>query len=144
MEEHGVVVEIKNNNTAVVRATRSSACDSCGSKKSCATGGGEDMLVETDNAIGADKGDHVVFAVGAGAVMKAGVIVHFVPTVAFIAGVVLGQLVVAPILPGINKDLISGVLGFIFLVDAYVCLKIYNKKLDKKGAAMRPKLLRKV
>jgi len=144
MEEHGVVVEIKNNNTAVVKAARSSACDSCGSKKSCATGGGEDMLVETENAIGADKGDHVVFAVGAGAVMKAGVLVHLVPTVAFIAGVVIGQLFIAPRLPGINGDLVSGALGFIFLIDAYVCLKIYNKALEKKGAVMRPKLLRKV
>lgn len=145
MEEQGVVVELKANNTAVIRAARTGSCESCASKKSCTTRvGGDEMFVETDNAIGAVKGDHVVFAVSAGAIMKTGLLVYLMPVIAFLAGIVLGQKVVAPMLPNVNSDLVSGALGLIFLIDAFVMLKIYNQYMDKRGGVMRPKLLRKI
>lgn len=145
MEEQGVVMELRKNNTALIKSARTSACDSCGSKKSCSTGGsGTEMLMEADNVIGAQKGDHVVFAVAAGTIMKAGLILYLVPLVSFIVGVVAGQAVVAPLLPNINPDLVSGVLGVIFLVAAFIGIKIYNRAMEKKGGSMRPKILRKV
>jgi len=145
MEEQGIVVELKANNTALVKAKRTSTCESCASKKSCSTrSSGDDMFVETENTIGASKGDHVVFAVSAGTIMKTGLLVYLMPVIAFLAGIVLGQKVVAPMLPNINSDLVSGALGLIFLIDAFVLLKIYNQYMEKKGGIMRPKLLRKL
>lgn len=145
MEEQGVVVEIKSNNTALIRAKRTSTCESCVSKKSCSTrAGGDEMFVEAENTIGAGKGDHVVFAVSAGTVMRTGLLVYLMPVIFFLIGIVLGDRVAAPMLPNINKDLVCGVLGIVFLIDAFVILKIYNQFMEKRGGIMRPKLLRKV
>ncbi|MBI5561453.1 MAG: SoxR reducing system RseC family protein [Deltaproteobacteria bacterium] len=144
MEENGVVISVKKD-TVLIKASRSSACDSCAQKRSCSTGGGgEDMLIEADNAIGAEKGDRVVFAVGAGSVMKAGVLLYLVPILSFIAGVVIGQAVAAPLIPTVNADLVSGALGVFFIAGAFIGLKLYNRTLEKRGGALRPRLLRKV
>lgn len=144
MEELGIIVK-KNTKTVLIKAHRTSACDGCASKKSCSTGGGTDneMLIEADNPVGANVGDKVMFTVGAGSVLKAGLILYLVPIVTFIIGVVLGQTVATNLLPDQNPDLVSGVLGAVFLLLAFVGLKVYNAYLDK-NKDYRPQVLRVV
>lgn len=144
MEEQGTVVQVKEM-TAVVKAQRSGSCDSCASKKSCHSGGSADeaTFIEVDNSIGAKVGDHVVFAVGAGSVVKAGVLIYLVPILSFIGGVVLGQILSGPLFPETNHDLVAGAFGAAFLVIAFVGLKLYNRSLEG-SRTMRPKILRVV
>jgi len=141
VEEHGIVTGVKGAN-AVIRAERTSSCDGCATKKTCATGANGEMCIEADNAVGAKTGDHVIFTIGSASVMKAGVLLYLVPVLSFIAGVVIGQ-IVSPYLPGVNHDLVSGALGAVFLAAAFVGLKLYGRFLDK-DQTMRPRILRVV
>lgn len=142
MEETGVVIE-EHKNTVIIKASRSSSCDSCGSKRSCHGGDGEDVLIEADNFIGAHAGDHVVFSVSASSVIKAGVLIYLVPILSFIAGVVIGQVIGGRFLPGYNADLVAGGLGAIFLAIAFIGLKLYNRSIER-GGALRPRVMRVV
>lgn len=140
MEEHGVVVQ-KKQSIAVIRAERTTSCDSCASKKSChsgATSGGE-ILIEAEDMVGAKVGDRVVFSVSAGSVLKAGVLVYLVPVLSFIAGVVLGQAFLTGLIPGYNADLVAGATGLAFLALAFLGLKGYGKFSER---SMRPRVLR--
>lgn len=144
MEEQGTVVQVKEM-IAVIKAQRSGSCDSCASKKSCHSGGTSDeaTFIEADNSIGAKVGDHVIFAVGAGSVIKAGVLIYLVPILSFIGGVVLGQILSGPFFPETNHDLVAGAFGALFLAIAFVGLKLYNRSLEG-SKTMRPKILRVV
>ncbi len=141
VEEHGIVTGVKGGN-AVIRAERTSSCEGCASKKTCASGGDNSMCIEAENTVGAKTGDHVVFTIGSASVMKAGVLLYLVPVLSFIAGVVIGQ-IVSPYLPDVNHDLVSGVLGVVFLAVAFVGLKLYGRFADK-DQTMRPRILRVV
>lgn len=142
MEEHGIVVQ-KKERTAVIRAERTTSCDSCASKKSChsGSGAGGEILIEAEDMVGAKVGDRVVFSVSAGSVLKAGVLVYLVPVLSFIAGVVLGQTFISGALPGFNADLVAGATGLVFLVLAFLGLKGYGALSERKGS-MRPRVLR--
>lgn len=141
MEETGVVVQIKET-TALIRAQRSTSCDSCAQKKSCHGDASDtDAFIEAENLIGARVGDHVVFTVSAGSVIKAGMLLYLFPIISFIVGVVLGQTVAVRVFPEQNPDLVSGVLGAVFLALAFIGLKVYGSLIDRKKA-FRPQILR--
>ena len=143
IEEHGIVVQDKGGRV-LIKAQRSSSCEGCASKKSCSSGqaSGADMLIEADNLAGASVGDRVVFTAGAGSVLKAGALLYLVPILSFIFGVVIGQTeAITGLFPSQNPDLISGVLGAVFLALAFIGLKVYSAFLDKSKTFM-PKVLR--
>lgn len=142
MEEHGVVMQ-KKEHIAVIRATRTGGCDSCASKKSCHSAGAADneVLIEALDPIGVKVGDRVAFSVSAGAVLKAGFLLYMLPVAFFIAGLVLGQTVLAGALPAYNADLVTGMTGLVFLVAAFLGLKVYGFLTEKTGA-LRPRVLR--
>ena len=142
MEEHGIVIE-KKGRIAVIRAERTTSCDSCASKKSCHSPGAADneILIEADDPIGVKAGDHVVFTVSAGSVLKAGFLLYLLPIAFFIGGLVLGQTVLTGVLPGYNADLVTGVTGLVFLGAAFLGLKGYGAVADRKGS-LRPRVLR--
>ncbi|MBI5344509.1 MAG: SoxR reducing system RseC family protein [Deltaproteobacteria bacterium] len=143
MEEHGVIVKDKGL-TALIKAERTTACEKCVQKDSCLSTSDVDMLIEADNPIGAKPGDHVVFTIGAGSIVKAGMLLYLVPIVSFIAGVVLGQTLAKRAFTDWNPDLVSGVLGLIFLAATFIGLKVYGKVLVEKNKAYRPSVLRKI
>ena len=141
MEEHGIVIR-KEGERAIIRAERTGACESCSSKKSCAQTGSEtEMLIEADDPVGVKAGDKVVFAVSAGSVLKAGVLLYLFPILSFIAGVVLGQAVLSGMLPGYNPDLVAGVSGLALLALAFIGLKVFST-LSERSRSMRPQVLR--
>lgn len=140
IEEHGVVVRCKGD-LAVIMAERTTACDGCASKDACISGKGADMLIEAFNAAGAKPGERVVFTVGSSSVLKAGILLYLVPALCFILGVVLGQTAARRIFPGQNSDLVSGLLGVVFLVIAFLGIKLYSRFVEK-DKSYRPHVLR--
>lgn len=144
MEEQGIIVKT-GVGTALIKTQRSTACDGCASKKSCHGGGADETetFIEAENTIGAHVGDRVVFSIGAASVIKAGVLIYLVPILSFIAGVVLGQAASTRLFPEQNPDLAAGLLGLIFLILAFLGLKLYNKYLEK-NKTFRPQVLRVV
>ncbi len=142
MEEHGVVVENKGA-TVLIKTERKSACDSCASRKICYSISETEMLIEVDNPVGADVGDMVVYEVGAGSVIKAGMLLYLVPLLSFILGLVLGQGASGRFFAGQNPDLVAGLAGFLFLGAAFVGLKLYGRRLER-DKAYRPHVLKVV
>ncbi len=142
MEEHGVVVENKGA-TVLIKTERKSACDSCSSSKSCHSISETEMLIEADNPVGADVGDMVVYEVGAGSVIKAGMLLYLVPLLSFILGVVLGQGESERFFAEQNQDLVAGIFGFLLLGAAFVGLKLYGRRLGR-DKAYRPHVLKVV
>src|SRR3989337_2681180 len=108
MEEHGIVIR-KDGQRAIIRAERTGACDSCSSRKSCGQTGSEtEMLIEADDPVGVKAGDKVVFAVAAGSILKAGMLLYLFPILSFIAGDFLDEALFSGMLPGYNPDLVAG------------------------------------
>lgn len=142
MEEQGVIIESRGP-TVLIKTKRTSSCDGCTSKKSCATVGENEMVIEADNPVGAHVGDRVLYEVGAASVIKAGLLLYLVPVVSFIVGVVLGQSAGPRYFPQYNSDLVSGLMGVGFLVIAFVGLKIYSATAERRRS-FRPHVLRKV
>lgn len=140
MEEHGIIVECRGN-TALVKTRRGTACDGCKAKKTCKPLEQNDMLIEVENTIGAKVGQDVIFTVGAGSVIKAGVLFYLVPVLSFIAGVVIGQAVLAGLFPRTNPDLVSGLFGAFLLIVSFVGLKLYNRRISRNND-FRARILR--
>jgi positive regulator of sigma E activity len=128
IEEHGVIISISND-IAFISTKRGSECDGCGSKSLCNPSEGEDktMIVEAFNPIEAHVGEKVVFTVGAATVLRAGMMLYLVPLLSFIAGVVAGQVLGPKLMPEMNLDLVSAVLGFVFVIFSFVGLRFYGK-----------------
>jgi len=101
----------------------------------------ESSVMEVDNTIGAKVGQNVIFTVGAGSVIKAGVLFYLVPVLSFIAGVVIGQSVLTRFFPGVNPDLVSGLFGAFLLIASFIGLKLYNRRLSRDNA-FRARILR--
>ncbi len=101
------------------------------------------MLVEAQNSIGAKVGDHVLYSVGAGSIIKAGLLLYLMPILAFIAGVVLGTYSAPHYWPNANPDLITGIFGLVFLLLAFTALKLYSRFTTDKTNYM-PQILRVV
>lgn len=142
MEERGIILETKGR-TALIKAARTGACENCASKKSCASSNQDEMCIEAVNDIGAKVGDIVVFTVGAVSVMKAGVLLYLVPVISFIVGIVAGKIMADAFIPQANADLVTGIVGVIFLALAFLGLKLYNRKIDK-NESMQVRVLRVV
>ncbi len=140
MEEHGIIIENRGA-TVLVKTRQGTSCESCKSKKECKPIEQDDMLIEVENTIGAEVGQNVVFTVGAGSILKAGVLFYLVPVLCFILGVVLGQAVLAGFFPGVNPDLVSGLFGLFLLIISFIGLKLYNRSLQKDNT-FRARLLR--
>ncbi|WKZ33338.1 MAG: SoxR reducing system RseC family protein [Thermodesulfobacteriota bacterium] len=142
MEEHGTIIR-KDGDRVAIRATRTGACESCSSKKSCATAGAADaeVIVDAIDPVGVKVGDKVVFSVSAGSVLKAGALLYLFPILSFMAGVALGQSVFPRFLPGYHPDLVSGMAGVVFLAAAFGLLKGFSI-LSERGGSLRPRVLR--
>ncbi len=140
MEEHGIVVENKGT-VVLIKAKRTSACDSCAASKSCHSIGEEEVLVEADDPVGAKVGDRVAYEVSASAIIKAGMLLYLVPLLSFIGGLVLGSAASALFFTGLNPDLVSGIFGAVFLAGAFIGLKLYGRRLER-DKSYRPHVLK--
>ena len=142
IEEEGIIIQVKGK-TAVIKAERTSSCDSCSSRDTCVAGSGKEMLIEADNPVDAKPGERVIFTIGRGSVIKAGLILYLVPVVSLIIGAVLGATVGKAYFPSQNPDLVSGVTALIFLALTFIGLKAYSKAIEKRRD-FRPHVLKVV
>ena len=89
ISERGIVERI-DNQKAIVRVTKSSACAHCGSRDSCNISD-RDMLVEVANDLKAAVGDSVEISVAEGTLLKLSVLIYFFPIIALMVGAFLGN-----------------------------------------------------
>lgn len=141
IEEQGIVIDIKGSR-AFVKTEKGTSCESCVSRETChGTIGTNEVIIEAENVANAKFGDRVVVMVGTATLLKASFILYLGPIAGLIIGVVLGQLIVKQFAVNLNPDLLSGVLGFLFLVIAFFGIRLYGKSLEKREG-FRPVVVR--
>ena len=126
MQEIGTVKELIGKSATVV-FERNSACSSC---KACQVGAGGRMYIEAENKIGAKPGDRVRLEIENMVILKAALVVYFVPGVAFVTGVLLGN--------SLGDSETAGLgLGVLLLVISLAGASIYSKrKKDQFGVKL--------
>lgn len=137
--EEGLVVKL-DSETAWVKTKKSTACESCASKKSCnVMGGGDEMEVEVINTAGAAVGDRVIISFETSSLLKATFLLYVFPILCMFAGAVIGQEIASDIQLGVSVA--SALFGFLFFLVSIVFIKV---KADKMGGQdqYRPRIIR--
>ncbi|MBI5327894.1 MAG: SoxR reducing system RseC family protein [Deltaproteobacteria bacterium] len=143
IEEQGVVIDIKGNR-AFVKTEKGTSCESCVARETChGTIGTNEVIIEADNTVNAKFGDRVVIMVGTATLLKASFILYLGPIAGLILGVVIGQILVKQFTISINPDLLSGIMGALFLIITFFGIRLYGKSLEKKEG-FRPVVVRVV
>jgi len=88
--EEGIVTRIADDR-AWVRVVRSSMCEICKVKDSCATVNGE-AEAESLNAAGASVGDRVIISINTRSLIRSASLFYLVPTSCLLAGALAGRL----------------------------------------------------
>lgn len=129
MNQQGYVMEIVDNKTAKLKMQRHSACAACGK---CQTLSSEtkEILVEVDNCLGANVGDHVEVNMENINVFKATTLAYIVPLVFLMIGTMISYVVLNQSM-SVNKEfleIISGGIGIIAMLLSYLILKKNDDK----------------
>lgn len=138
--ENGIVTDA-NASLAWIKTTRSSACESCATKKGCATAQNQkEMIVTVKNSLHVEKGDHVVIGLETKPMMYLAFLLYVFPILFLIAGAVIGDSL-APAF-NINPSLLSIALGVFFFGMSFYFIRKKNNTLASEDA-YKPFLVRK-
>lgn len=132
MEEEAVVISVSGQH-AKVKLQRSTSCDSCGSKASCATASGEEKVVDVLNEAGAIPGQRVIIAVNPGVLLKASLTVYLLPLIALIGGAILGSNLAVQMGAANQADAWAAGFGFGLMVLVFVGQKLWNRMLSSNS-----------
>lgn len=139
VEEQGVVIEASGP-TALVRAEQSGRCSGCASAGFCHGGEGGERTVEAENPLGAAKGDRVVIALPAGALLKASFRVYMVPVLGLLAGAAAVQLVVRGLAGDEAASAAAAAGGAAGAVLAFILQRRLSRR--RGGEDLRPRIVR--
>lgn len=133
IEEFGTIVEIKNQQIAVVLCRRNSACDHCPSSGACSMGDdGESMLVDAYNAVGAKIDDRVRIVTSTKHFLLSSFILYIVPIIGLLVGALIGQVIGEKQALDIDPSMVSAVTAVIFLVVTFLVIKIGTRSLNRE------------
>ncbi|WFD09247.1 SoxR reducing system RseC family protein [Tepidibacter hydrothermalis] len=129
MRQTGVVVST-NENTAILKMQRHSACASCGG---CGMGKeeGKDIQIEAINKIGAAKGDFVEVDVSTPNVLKAAAIAYVIPLIVLFVGIVISNKVLTAINYSSNVETMSAIIGAFLMSIVFIIIKKNEPKFKK-------------
>lgn len=129
MNQQGYVMEIVDNKTAKLRMQRHSACASCGKCKDLSSES-KDILVEVDNSIGACIGDYVEVNMENINILKATALAYLVPLAFLLGGTAISYFLLYSLtsINDIELELISGSIGILLMLVAYIILRNNDKK----------------
>jgi sigma-E factor negative regulatory protein RseC len=137
--EEGVVLSVRHN-TAMVKTTRSSACEACSAKSSChSVGGGKDMEVEALNQTTANVGDRVLIGFETASLYKAAFLLYVFPIIAMLGGG-LGGAALSPSLV-LNESVAAAIGAFLCFGVAFVIVRLTGTRLAEK-TSYKPKIIR--
>lgn len=127
MNQQGFIIDIVDDKTAKMIMQRHSACASCG-KCNKLSSECQDLVVEVDNHIGAQKGDHVEVSMESVKVLKATILAYVVPLVFLLVGTILTYFILELINYSGQIELISGIAGLVCTFISYIILNKNDKK----------------
>jgi sigma-E factor negative regulatory protein RseC len=137
--EEGVVIKI-DSATALVKTTKSSACNACSARASChALSSGNDMEVEAINMADARVGDRILLSFQSASLLKACFLLYIFPILIMILSAAIG-FKAAPIFE-FNASGFSAFCGFAGLFLAFRFVKSKGNQLAQKNE-YRPHIIR--
>jgi len=142
IQERGTVMELKSESVAVILCQKSSSCKHCASMEMCHLGSDVDnkkILVEVGNNLGAKVGDTVRVETSSGKFLQSSFIVYIVPLIALFIGALTGKFIGESFELGLSPDLLSALIGVVFLVGSFMTIKVGTKALPKE--AYMPKII---
>jgi sigma-E factor negative regulatory protein RseC len=139
MEEIGVVMEVAGT-TAKVMMTRSGSCESCGASGSCKAVS-DDRVMEADNTLGAQPGQHVLLEIESGMFLKATFLTYMIPVIFLFLGAYLGGKFGQAISGAVSVDNWQALGGVAFLVISAVLIRLYDRKI-KKSKVLKPVIVK--
>jgi len=89
MEEHGIVVALRENQ-AVVRVQGAESCYSCSSQQFCIMGGDGSVHILAENPLDAKESDQVTVSLGEGRKIAGTAIVFLTPVLGMFVGLFFG------------------------------------------------------
>ncbi|MEJ8554886.1 SoxR reducing system RseC family protein [Tepidibacter sp. Z1-5] len=129
MRQTGVVVST-NENIAILKMQRHSACGSCGG---CGMGSenSKNMQIQAVNRIGATKGDFVEVDISTPNVLKAAAIAYVIPLMVLFVGIVISSKVLTAINYRSNVETMSAIIGAFLMSIAFMIIKKNEPKFKK-------------
>ncbi|PLY04463.1 MAG: hypothetical protein C0624_05840 [Desulfuromonas sp.] len=133
IEENGTIIELKSPSIALVLCQKGSFCTHCAAMDTCRLGeDNQSMQVEAHNALGAEVGDRVVLAVSSRNFLTSSFVVYILPLLFMLVGGLLGQFIGEKLVEGVSPQLLSALLGVIFLVGGFVTIKVGSRALKQE------------
>ena len=129
MAEKGLVMQEKGD-SLVIKMKRKEACAKC---RACVAGLTEkDMILEAKNMCRATVDDWVEVEISESGFLFAVGIMYGIPLIALLAGIMIGNFVLAPMLSFINPDVTSFFTGLVFTGLAYLWIRSQEDRWKEK------------
>ncbi len=133
IEEFGTVIELKEQQVAVVMCKRNSACDHCPSGGVCKTGDDkETMLVDAFNAVNAQISDQVKIVTSTKHFLQSSFMLYIVPIIGLLIGALLGQAIGERVDWGLDPSLLSALTAVVFLAGTFFAIRIGTRALKRE------------
>ena len=138
--EQGIVIKT-GPLTAWVRTKRSSACETCSSRKSCHSLSGkvDDMEVEAINETDAKEGDTILLSLETSSFLKATFLLYVFPILFLLIGAIIGQYFAPDV--GIEPSVFSAIVGFSLFFLSIVIVRTLGNHLSTQRD-YRPKIVK--
>ncbi len=128
--KEGIITETSAGR-AWIRTTRSKSCDSCVSKDSCGEHSkAEEMTVQVENSLDAATGDRVVVGFRTAPLLKIAFTLYIFPIILMIVGAGIGDSIAFGL--GIDKSIMSMIVGVLFFTVAFFIIRFINNILAEK------------
>ncbi len=137
--ECGTVVRVEEERV-LVELSAQGMCASCSAREGCVSlSDGRKRQIFLQNTLNAAMGDMVEFRVEERAVILSSLLLYLMPVLFLVAGVILGYRYYGLI--GMDQDLASGLAGIIFLVLAFLLIRLLNYFVSG-GSSLQPRMER--
>jgi sigma-E factor negative regulatory protein RseC len=123
IEEIGIVTST-DGTTAHVNVPKKSTCEGC-TAGTC-TAGEQSMDIVALNKARAKTGQKVKVLIHSSVYMKGTMIIYGIPSLALVAGAVVGKEFMPAFFVGTDPDILSAIFGFAFLGLSFACIKIWS------------------
>lgn len=129
MEEIGTVKSTAGA-FAKVSVPKKSVCEGC-TAGTCKPDE-QSMEIDAVNKAGAKAGQKVRVVIKSYTYLKGSILVYGIPAVALIAGAVLGKEIFSKQFKGTDPDIVSAIFGFGLFLMAFLGIKLWSLKAEKK------------
>ena len=133
--EQGIIKEI-NNDKAIVKVKRSSACEHCSARGTCGmsfgTESSNEILIEVKNSLNARVGDKVELSIPSGSLVKIAIMVYIFPIFSLLFGAYEGGNLAIHF--GVNSTLGSIIGAGALLIISFLILRKVDKAIKKKDS----------